>query len=59
MKKIKKNKKNSEYLIEIIKQNPTICAGRRNYEYFYNSILFRKTLQLLEEVVCFVMKFNN
>ena len=39
MKRIKKNKKNSEYLIKIIKQNPKICSGRRNYEYFYNRIL--------------------
>ena len=39
MQKISQKKINQKYLQKIIKDNPQICSGRKNYDKFYNRIL--------------------
>ena len=39
MQKVSQKKINQKYLLKIIKDNPQICSGRKNYDKFYNRIL--------------------
>jgi len=47
MKKTKQKNTISEYLTEIMRKNPKICSGRKNYSFFNYRLL--KNIELIKK----------